>query len=167
MSSKQIYATNWSLKVQTVLRCLYLKSNSYSTWHSPTFYCPFCDHNNEMPLHFLINFPQFAEEWQTRFDQVAQKLIQHFKMDIPKKTGWNFGFWIQSFQSGYETYEDKTFSMKEIYERKTHDMVQVTGDTRHVTCDRWWALCKNFRSLAQVWDLCSFEDLGEKDQSVN
>ena len=37
-------------------------------------------------------------------------------------------------------------------------------DMWHITCDRWWALCQYFRSLAlMVWELWSFEDLKEKD----
>ena len=62
----------------------------------------------------------------------------------------------------------------------THDMWHVTHDTWHVTCDTWhvthdtwhvwggWTFSQNFSSLAlTVCDLWYYEDLEEKDRSVN
>ena len=45
----------------------------------------------------------------------------------------------------------------------THDT-----DMWHMSCDKWWTLCKHFTSLAlTVWDLWCFEDLQVKDDLIN
>ena len=57
----------------------------------------------------------------------------------------------------------------------TGDMWHVTRDMWHVTCDTWhvtrlgeWTFSQNFSSLAlTVYDLWYYEDLEEKDDSMN
>ena len=50
----------------------------YYTGHSLTTQCPFCDHKNETPIHFIIDCPHFAEKRRALFDQVAQNFIPNF-----------------------------------------------------------------------------------------
>ena len=64
---------------------------------------------------------------------------------------------------------------KKIKLHVTCDMWQVTHDTWHVTCDTWhvtrlggWTFSQNFSTLAlTVCDLWYYEDLEEKDESLN
>ena len=50
----------------------------------------------------------------------------------------------------------------------TRDTWHMTRDTLLVTLGGGWTICKNFRSLALlVWPGKWFEDLEEKDQSLN
>ena len=44
----------------------------------------------------------------------------------------------------------------------------VTHNTWHMPCDRWWTLYKSFRPVALIcWDSWCFEDLEEQDCSLN
>ena len=58
----------------------YLKAHSYSTGHSDTMHCTYC--NSEKPetsKHFIIACPYFTEMRLKLFDQIEQGFIPNFK----------------------------------------------------------------------------------------
>ena len=49
----------------------YLKSHSYSTGHSDTMYCTYCnDNKQETSKHFIVVCPYFTEMRTKLFDQI-------------------------------------------------------------------------------------------------
>ena len=61
------------------VNCSYLKAHSYTTGHSNTTECTFCNSKIENSLHFIIRCPHFAYHRQTLFDLMGQKYIPNFK----------------------------------------------------------------------------------------
>ena len=67
------------LLTQIRVNCSYLHAHSYSTGHSITTECSFCNSKNENSLHFIIKCPHFAVHRQALFDLMEQKYIPNFK----------------------------------------------------------------------------------------
>ena len=61
------------------VNCSYLKAHSYTTGHSNTTACSFCESKIENSLHFIIKCPHFTEQRRTLFDKMEQNFIPNFK----------------------------------------------------------------------------------------
>ena len=58
----------------------YIKSHSYTTGHSDTMYCTYCNKNTpETSKHFITTCPHFIESRSTLFDQIEQGFVPNFK----------------------------------------------------------------------------------------
>ena len=57
----------------------FLKAHSYTTGHSDTLYCTYCDNKTpETYKHLMITRSQFAKQRKALFDQIEQNFITNF-----------------------------------------------------------------------------------------